>query len=187
MGKKLSEMTLEELWTLFPIMLKEHQSCWKYRYAEEEALLREKLPETVLRISHIGSTAVETIWAKPIVDILVEMPRGYELEKLTNVFANCGYRCMSRSSGRMSFNKGYTENGFAERVFHLHLRYAGDNDELYFRDWLIAHPEDAKRYEAMKLELWKKFEHDRDGYTEQKSGMVAEMTIKAKEEYKGRY
>ena len=46
---------------------------------------------------------------------------------------------MSETSDRLSFNKGYTEEGFAERVFHLHLRYIGDNDELYFRDYLIEH------------------------------------------------
>ena len=33
MGKKLSEMTLEELWQLFPIYLTEHQSCWQEWYS----------------------------------------------------------------------------------------------------------------------------------------------------------
>ena len=66
----------------------------------------------------------------------------------------------------MSFNKGYTEEGFAEKVFHLHLRYFGDNDELYFRDYLNERPDIAEKYEQLKLSLWKKYEHDRDGYTE---------------------
>lgn len=187
MAKKLSEMTLEELWALFPIILKEHQSSWKDWYVEEEALLRENLPAEAVRISHIGSTAVETIWAKPIVDILVEMPVGYDLCSLTDTLAACGYRCMSRGKTRLSFNKGYTENGFAEKVFHLHLRYAGDNQELYFRDWLIEHPKDAKEYEALKISLWKRYEHDRDGYTEQKADLVAEMTAKALAEYRERF
>lgn len=187
MSKKLSEMTLEELWTLFPIILREHQSCWKDWYKEEETLLREELPANIVRISHVGSTAVETIWAKPIVDILVEIPLATDMESLTEWLARCGYRCMSRSDGRASFNKGYTENGFAERVFHLHLRYVGDNDELYFRDWLNDHLEDAKWYEALKLKLWKLYEHDRDGYTAQKTGMVAEMTARAKVKYGDRY
>ena len=34
MGKKLSEMSLEELWQLFPIVLTKHQSCWKDWYEE---------------------------------------------------------------------------------------------------------------------------------------------------------
>jgi len=41
-------------------------------------------------------------------------------------------------------SKGYTPDGFASKVYHLHVRYAGDWDELYFRDFLIAHPDKAK-------------------------------------------
>ena len=87
----------------------------------------------------------------------------------------------------MSFNKGYTENGFAERVFHLHLRYAGDNAELYFRDYLIAHPEIAKEYEALKRSLWKTYTHNRDGYTNAKTEFVNKYTAQAKSAYKDRY
>ena len=66
MRKKLSEMTLQELWKLFPIYLTEHQSRWKEWYSEEEVLLKNNLSSTE-RISHIGSTAIHSIWAKPIV------------------------------------------------------------------------------------------------------------------------
>ena len=76
-----------------------------------------------------------------------------------------GYICMNQNPKRISFNKGYTGNGFAERVFHLHPRYFGDNDELYFRDYFIEHPLAAMEYEKMKLKLWKEYKHNRDGYT----------------------
>ena len=90
-----------------------------------------------------GSTAIPSIWAKPIVDILVEIPKGSNLLDYKALIINNGYICMSQSENGLSFNKGYTENGFAERVFHLHLRYVGDNNELYFRDYLIEHPDIA--------------------------------------------
>lgn len=48
MGKKLSEMTLEELWNLFPIFLTEHQESWKQWYEEEKELLLTLLPESVI-------------------------------------------------------------------------------------------------------------------------------------------
>lgn len=83
---------------------------------------------------------------------------------------------MSDSGERASFNQGYTESGFAEKVFHLHLRLAGDHDELYFRDYMNAHPEAAKEYEALKLRLWKEYEHDRDEYTRQKTEFVRNYT-----------
>ena len=186
MGKKLSEMSLEELWQLFPIFLKEHQSCWKEWYLEEENFLKNVLSQ-VERINHVGSTAVNSIWAKPIIDILVEVPNGSHLPYYKELIENNGYICMSQSADRISFNKGYTENGFDERVFHLHIRYYGDNDELYFRDYLIEHSDVASEYEKLKLKLWKEYEHNRDGYTNAKTEFVKKYTEKARMLYENRY
>ena len=186
MRKKLSEMSFEELWKLFPIFLKEHQDCWREWYLEEECLLKSVLSQ-VERISHIGSTAIPAIWAKPIIDILVEISKESKLLDYKDSIISNGYICMSQSENGLSFNKGYTENGFAERVFHLHLRYAGDNNELYFRDYLIEHPEVAKEYEELKLKLWKEHEHNRDAYTNAKTEFVKEYTEKGKLIYGNRY
>lgn len=187
MAKKLSEMTLEELWQLFPIYLTEHQDEWEaWFHAEYESLCR-LLADEKGRISHIGSTAIKGIWAKPIIDILVELPPEKDMGAVKAILVGGGYVCMAENARGISFNKGYTEKGFAERVFHLHLRYWGDHDELYFRDYMNDHPEIAKEYEQLKLFLWKPYEHDRDGYTAAKHEFVAKYTQKAKEEYKGRY
>lgn len=194
MGKKLSEMSLNELWQLFPISLTEHQDCWKSWYNEEKALLSEYLPsDRIKRISHIGSTAINGIWSKPIIDILVEVSAEYDLQQFKSVLSDVGYLCMSKEAGRISFNKGYTEDGFAERVYHLHLRMEGDHDELYFRDYLNEHPDIAAKYEALKLRLCKQYEHNRDAYTESKTDFVKEQVQRAKFEldfdkkYKGDY
>ncbi len=186
MGKKLSEMSLEELWRLFPIFLTEYQPCWKQWYLEEEGILKNMLPPNV-EIRHIGSTAIPTIWAKPIIDILVEVPRETDLLVYKQLIIDNGYICMSQGGNRISFNKGYTEEGFSERVFHLHLRCAGDNDELYFRDYLVQFPEIANEYEKLKLSLWKQYEFCRDGYTNAKGEFVQKYTQKAKELYGDRY
>lgn len=186
MPKKLSEMTLDELWQLFPIFLTEHQPCWKDWYAEEESFLKNTLPDHA-SINHIGSTAIVSIWAKPIIDILVEIPTECRLSDYKDVLVSNGYICMNEQSDRISFNKGYTENGFAERVFHLHLRYMGENDELYFRDYLTEHTDIACEYEKLKLGLWKEYEHDRDGYTNAKTEFIKKYTEKAKLIYGNRY
>lgn len=188
MSPSLEEMSLEELWQLFPIFLKEHQAEWKDWYAEERLRLLSFLPANQLvRISHIGSTSIETIWAKPIVDILLEIPKETDMAVTRDLLLQNGYLLMSESQGRMSFNKGYTPSGFAERVFHLHLRYEGDHDELYFRDYLQEHPAVAEDYEKLKLSLWKQYEHNRDAYTEAKTDFIKNYTEEAKKLYGRRY
>ena len=203
MTKKLSEMTLEELWQLFPIILTEHSNHWRSYYLEEETALKRILPSNAI-VNHIGSTAVPGIWAKPIVDILVEV-EDEMLDSAAATLVRGGYIIMSRESlevantrshhaaeklaesacvaariKRISLNKGYTEQGFANKVFHLHLRQYGDNAEIYFRDYLIAHPEVAKEYESLKLSLWKMYEHNRDAYTQAKTEFVKKYTKLAK-------
>ena len=188
MSPSLEEMSLEELWQLFPIFLREHQDEWKDWYAEERLRLLSFLPEhQIVRLSHIGSTSIETIWAKPIVDILLEIPKEADMVVMRDLLLQNGYLLMSESQGRMSFNKGYTPSGFAERVFHLHLRYEGDHDELYFRDYLQEHPTIAKDYEKLQLSLWKQYEHNRDAYTEAKTDFIKNYTEEAKKLYGRRY
>lgn len=96
MAKKLSEMSLEELWQLFPIFLTEYQTCWKEWYSEEEMFLKKALPKSA-RINHIGSTAVGSIWAKPIIDILVEVPKEFRLLNYKDLIIDSGYICMAQN------------------------------------------------------------------------------------------
>ncbi|RSI79297.1 GrpB family protein [Streptococcus mitis] len=181
MIKKLEEMSLEELWQLFPIFLVEHKSEWKDWYELEKANLIKILGANVIkRIEHIGSTAIPNIWAKNIVDILLEVGRIEDLARVRDLLVKNGWLVMSESPNRISLNKGYTEQGFAEKVFHLHLRLIGDHDEIYFRDYLCQHPDITQAYQELKLSLWKKFEHNRDAYTTAKTDFIKYYVSEAK-------
>ena len=181
-------MTLEELWELFPIFLVEHNDKWADDYKEIEILLQDLFAGyPIHRISHIGSTTIKRIWAKNIVDVMVEIPDSSSLKDMARVLEQNGFTIMSSEANRISLNKGYTENGFADKVYHIHLRYDGDNDELYFRDYLNDHPDVAKEYETLKLQLWKQYEHNRDAYTNAKTDFISKWTAEARKEYGSRY
>lgn len=183
MNKLLTEMTLAELWQLFPIELTPHNPAWADWYQEEAALLRQYFHPEHIRIHHIGSTAIPAIWAKPIIDILLEVTDRQTMQRVAAVLVAHGYLQMSANEQRISLNKGYTPQGFADKVFHLHLRLPQDNDELYFRDYLQTHPAIARAYEALKLSLWHRYEHDRDGYTAAKGDFIRRHTQVAKSLY----
>lgn len=170
--KKLKDMTLEELWELFPIVLTTYQPQWKEWATKEIESLRKILSEFSPIINHIGSTAIPGIWAKPTIDILVEIAADCDWDKVRSVMESADYICMSSGDGRMSFNKGYTSDGYAEKVFHIHFHVTGDDDEVYFRNYLMAHPEIATEYEKLKLNLLPKFRNNRDGYTEAKAEFI---------------
>lgn len=188
MRKELSEMTLEELWELFPIFLVAHDDRWKDNYNEiEKTLTRLLSDQPIVRISHIGSTAIQGIWVKNIIDVMIEIPQSADMKDMAQILKQNDFIIMSSEENRISLNKGYTANGFADKVYHIHLRYAGDNDELYFRDYLNEHPDVAKEYETLKLRLWKQFEHNRDAYTDAKTDYISKWTAEARREYGDRY
>ena len=172
MKKAIQDMTLEELWRLFPIVLIPHQPQWKEWANEEMQELSGILSECSPVISHIGSTAIPNIHAKPIIDLLVEIAPDADWQRVKVAMEASGYICMSSSEARMSFNKGYTSEGYAEKVFHIHFHAFGDNDEIRFRDYLTSHPAIACEYEALKLNLLSHYQHDRDGYTAAKTDFV---------------
>ncbi len=191
MNKKLSEMSLEELWQLFPIIIKEYNPSYPEWYLrEKEEIIKAVGPDTVYRINHIGSTAVPGLVSKPTVDILMEVYEHCNLNQVHRRLLRAGWTLMSLQDPpdlKMSLNKGYTPHGFAERVFHLHLRFRGDWNELYFRDYLLAHPDIAKAYGELKKDLEPLYKHNRDGYTQAKTEFISKWTQAAREEFKDRY
>ena len=186
--KELDELTLEELWELFPIFLVEPNPKWHEFNHEMELKIKDILtPDIVCRISHIGSTAINGIWSKNIVDVLVEINETYLIDDVIQVLNKNGMILMNKSNKRDSLNLGYTKYGFEEKVYHIHVRYKNDHDELYFRDYLNEHEDVRETYEKLKLSLWKSYEKNRDAYTNAKSDFVNKYTELAKKLYQNKY
>ena len=153
---------------------------WVEWAGEESDLLTGLLSAYSPIINHIGSTAIPNIKAKPIVDILVEVAENVNWRRIKELLEKQDYICMSESENRISFNKGYTSAGYAEKVFHIHFHRIGDNDEILFRDYLISHPDAALAYERLKVSLLPKYTNNRDGYTNAKSAFIKKILTAAK-------
>ncbi|WHH61160.1 GrpB family protein [Petroclostridium sp. X23] len=190
MEKPLNEMTNEELWRLFPIILSEHMPIWKENYLAEKTVIEQAVGQhNIVRINHYGSTSVPDLIAKPTIDILLEITENMDIEKLKWSMRSIGYIYSEQPNNpapHMMFMKGYTPRGFEGQVFHVHVRYSGDWDELYFRDYLLTHPEVSDKYGRLKIELQKKYEHDRDGYTDAKTDFINRIAKLARLELKNR-
>ncbi len=177
----LKDLSLRELWELFPVILEPYKPVWKEWAADEIAYLKEIIDDDSIGIIHIGSTAIPGIYAKPIIDILVMTPDSSEWARYSDLLEERGYICMASDVRRMSFNKGYSPEGYLEKVFHIHFHLLDDRDEILFRDYLCSHPDRAKEYEALKLSLLPEFRNDRDGYTMAKSEFIYKILELAKQ------
>ena len=183
---KLEDISLEKLWELFPITFMDNTDNFKDIYLDEEKILKSLLDNYITRVSHIGSTSITNIKTKPIVDILIEINFDNK-DIVKDILLNNNYILMNESSDKISFNKGYTINGYADKVFHIHIKKYGDCDELYFRDYLNENQLKIIEYEKLKLELFNKCKLNRDLYTDGKKKFVNEIVNLARKKYKDRY
>ncbi|GAB6109469.1 hypothetical protein JCM19376_34250 [Fusibacter bizertensis] len=125
MTKELSELTLEELWELFPIILKAHNEDYSGWYEEMKLDLLKCIDKSnCARINHIGSTAVKGLLSKPTIDILLELDGLSNIDEIVGKLVNDGWILMHseiKPNLNYVFNKGYTKYGFADKVYHLHM------------------------------------------------------------------
>ena len=199
--KHVSELTQQEFQKTFPITLADVLPEFKDWYEEEKASILIVIdPKDVVRINHIGSSAIPNIKAKPVVDILLEIDGTCNVDNTVEALKSIGFGVEVSIKKENPFEyllaKGMTVDGFAERVFLLHLRYAGDWDELYFRDYLLDNPDIAQEYSNLKVKILNDINEGKiermpngqpNGYSNAKYSYVKDLSLKAKAHYQDRY
>ena len=185
--KELLQMSKQELWQLFPIIICHYNPKWPKRYLDEKKAIVSFLgAEKIFRITHIGSSAIPGIDGKPTIDILLEIKRKVNTKTIIEKMQEAGYIYTEQKDNPppyMMFLKGYTPQGFRGQVFHVHVRYPQDWDEFYFRDYLISHPLIAKTYSKLKHNLAKQYQFNRDGYTDAKTAFIKKISRIARNEF----
>lgn len=201
MKKRVSELSPEEFQKTFPIVIKEHNEDYKKWYEEEKGRILSVInPEDIIRINHIGSTAIDGLVAKPMIDILLEIDGACNVSVLLEQLKTIGFGveiCNKADNPfRLLLGKGMTCDGYADRVYLLHIRYLGNWSELYFRDYLIAHPEIADEYGNLKQMILKGIEEGTiermpngrpNGYSQAKFSYVDRISELAKKELHEKY
>jgi GrpB-like predicted nucleotidyltransferase (UPF0157 family) len=135
----------------------------------------------LLEIHHIGSTAIPGIRAKPVIDILAVVSDIARLDEASPRWEALGYESMGEFGipGRRYFRK---DDAAGKRTHQIHAFQTGSpqiDRHLAFRDFLRAHPEDAIRYEALKLRLAELHPEDIEAYASRKDEFVKEVVARA--------
>jgi GrpB-like predicted nucleotidyltransferase (UPF0157 family) len=158
-----------------------HNPKWRDAFAEEKQHILQAFGDNVVAIHHIGSTAIPSIYAKPIIDLLVEVKAIAKIDRCNLSMVALGYETMGEFGipSRRFFRKN---NAAGVRTHHVHA-FEVSNPELEkhlaFRDYMIAHQEDAQQYSELKRELARKYPHDIDSYMDGKDEFIQQMNAKA--------
>ncbi|WP_439021667.1 GrpB family protein [Bacillus thuringiensis] len=163
------------------IVVVPYENHWGEKFQIEAKRLKSAMPETV-KIHHIGSTSVPGLAAKPIIDMIMEVESIDRVDRWNERFIELGYIVKGENgiSGRRFFIHGTEE----KRSYHLHVFEKGNPEivrHLAFRDYMMAHCEEAEAYATLKKELAEKYTYDGTQYTEGKNEFVRNVDEKAKE------
>lgn len=158
-----------------------HNPQWRVEFKAESIHIAAALGENVMAINHIGSTAIPDIYSKPVIDILVEVGDITKVEGCSAAMESLRYEVMGEFGmlGRRYFRK---DDQAGNRTHQIHTFQTGSPDlerHLAFRDYMIAHPEEAQKYSELKRNLAAEHPQNSDGYMDGKDGFIKEVDIKA--------
>jgi GrpB-like predicted nucleotidyltransferase (UPF0157 family) len=169
-----------------PVRIVPYDPAWRARFEEERAALVAAIGDwTAGGVHHVGSTSVPGLESKPTIDILVGV-RSLEASRACfERLAKLGYQYAPYRHNEMHW---FCKPSPARRTHHLHLVPVSSSrfrDELAFRDYLRSNRDVAEEYGALKRRLAKRFEHDREAYTEAKAEFVRATVSAALSEPRG--
>jgi len=156
---------------------------WVTQFADERRAIRECVDAAVpLVIEHFGSTAIQGVPAKPIIDIMIGADRRH-WSTIIRALKHIAYVHWEDNpdADREFLVKGMPPFG-TRRTHHVHLCEVGGSlwERLLFRDYLQYHAEDRRAYARLKQRLSTAYPEDREAYTRGKDTLLAEIMDRAR-------
>lgn len=144
---------------------------WTKEFEREKQQIIGVIGQYIVNVHHIGSTAVEGLSAKPIIDIAVEIDNFLDGKKCSTALEGLGYsyKKINLLPERHYFKKG------EPRTHQIHM-YQRDNkyllEQINFRDYLRNNEQARSEYQQLKLKLSSLNKNDVHKYADGKTDFV---------------
>jgi GrpB-like predicted nucleotidyltransferase (UPF0157 family) len=169
-------------------LVEKYNPEWPRRFEEIKGFLEKKISKACLRIEHVGSTAIPSMIAKPIIDIIIVIELG-SFPRMKKLLEELGYYHEGDKGikDREAFDLA---NDKLKKSLPTHHLYAcPEHSEalqrhIAFREYMKTHKKDRERLNALKWQLAEKFNNDRALYIDGKDAMVKEIIQKALKYFK---
>ena len=148
---------------------------WARMFEVERGRLVTVFDGTDYTIEHIGSTSVDGLGAKPIIDVLVGVERLEEVETRIPTLEGLGYEYVPEYESEIPDRRYFRRPRARPRTSHVHCVRRGGRlwtHHLAFRDYLRAQPSRADEYQLLKQQLAERHASDRTAYQEGKAAFI---------------
>ncbi|MFJ8063267.1 GrpB family protein [Psychrobacillus sp. NPDC096426] len=161
------------------VVVAAYSDDWKKKFDEEARELQKIFGIEILMIHHIGSTSVNGLSAKPIIDMMPVVRDITKIDTYNEAMIAIGYEPRGENGlpGRRYFQKGGDQ-----RTHHVHMYEIGNGEidrHIAFRDYLRMHANAAKEYADLKEALAKQFPYDIESYINGKEHLASEIEREA--------
>lgn len=158
-----------------------HNLAWRHEFQREAERVSAAVGSNAATVHHMGSTAIPTVYAKPVIDILLVVQDLAALDEKQPEMEVLGYEARGEYGipGRRFFRR---DNERGDRTHQIHAFEDGSPQiarHLAFRDYMIAHPETAQAYSDLKRELAAKHPEDIEAYMDGKDEFIQEINRRA--------
>jgi GrpB-like predicted nucleotidyltransferase (UPF0157 family) len=157
-----------------PIELCDYDPAWPQLYQREAARIRSVLGDRVVRLEHVGSTSVPGLAAKPILDLVLEVPDAADEAAYLPAMQAAGYVLRLREP---EWHQHRLFKG-PDTDINLHVFSAGspETDQMVrFRDRLRTEPADRELYLRTKRELAARTWTYVQQYADAKTAVIGEI------------
>ena len=156
------------------VYLENNHKLWKTMFSDEKEKLIKIFDKDSFEIEHVGSTAIDKLSAKPIVDIAIGIPSFDIFQKYLNELSKIYLVKENYDKDEILLVK---EKG-NKTLFLIHVIPVNSNrykNMIIFRDILKSNPDVLKKYELLKIDLANKYPNDREMYTKSKNDFINEV------------
>ncbi|MBR4083106.1 MAG: GrpB family protein [Lachnospiraceae bacterium] len=155
------------------VVVQSYNKAWKDNFIDIKAEIQDALGELALEIEHVGSTSVEGLSAKPIIDIDVVIKEEM-LDDVITALKRIGYRHEGNLgiAGREAFKYEGKEHLQKHHLYVCPQDSAELKRHITFRDYLCSHPEAVREYSRIKEEGASLYPLDMAKYIEHKSPFI---------------
>lgn len=150
-------------------------------YEDEKEELLKIYKDRIASIDHVGSTSIKNIKSKPIIDILLQTNDLEDFKEFTELNVEGEIYTVKKEPTRGGDYLICKEEDGKVKAF-IHVYKTGDMSGItyiMFRDYMNSHEDEKRRYEELKIELFKKYKNERKHYTLGKDKYIKEIINKA--------